>query len=90
LYVAALWCYGFTNWTFTVLMIWVVGIASGSTIWFTPNFSLLALNVMLLLGPAMACGLAIATIEGTTFAFATFVLTAFLDCQRFARDGPLF
>lgn len=87
LYLTAIRCYGFANWTFTVLMLWVVGIASGSTISFTPSFRLLALNIFLLLGPANIYGFVMNTREGNTFALATFVLVAFLLLQGYRLHG---
>jgi hypothetical protein len=41
LYASTLWFYGFENWVFTISMLCTVGLASGSTISFTPNFRLL-------------------------------------------------
>ena len=83
LHASALWRYGHSNWTFTVTMLWVVGIASGSTISFTPNFRLLLLHISLLFGPVIACSLVGITRESISFAAATLVLCAFLLVQGY-------
>ncbi len=80
-YVSAVWYYGFENWTFAVALQWMVGIASGSTISFTPSYPLLRLHIPLLLGPALGAGIYLGGIRGYTFAFATFILCAFLLLQ---------
>ncbi len=81
LHASALWRYGHSNWTFTVTMLWVVGIASGSTISFTPNFRLLLLHISLLFGPVIGCSLIGITQESISFAAATVVLCGFLLIQ---------
>ena len=83
LHASALWRYGHNNWTFTVTMLWVVGIASGSTISFTPNFRLLLLHISLLFGPVIACSLVGITQESISFVAATLVLCAFLVAQGY-------
>jgi hypothetical protein len=83
LHASALWRYGHNNWTFTVTMLWVVGIASGSTISFTPNFRLLLLHIALLFGPVIACSMVGITRESISFAAATVVLCAFLVVQGY-------
>lgn len=87
LHASALWRYGHNNWTFTVTMLWVVGIASGSTISFTPNFRLLLLHISLLFGPVIACSLVGITQESISFAAATLVLCAFLVLQGYRLHG---
>jgi diguanylate cyclase (GGDEF)-like protein len=87
LHASALWRYGYSNWTFTVTMLWVVGIASGSTISFTPNFRLLLLHITLLFGPVIACSMVAITRESISFAAATVVLCAFLIVQGYRLHG---
>ena len=83
LHASALWRYGHNNWTFTLTMLWIVGIASGSTISFTPNFRLLAVHITLLFGPVIACSLVDLSRESASFAAATLVLCAFLLIQGY-------
>jgi len=81
LYATALWHYGLESWTFILLLIQLVGIATGSIISFTPNFRLLSGNVALLLVPAALCGLIRDGMEGIGFAFSSLVLIGFLLVQ---------
>ncbi len=80
-YLAALRFYGFESWPFAVTMQWLVGIASGSTISFTPTSKLLRLHIVLLLGPALGAGIFMGGVKGSTFAFSTLLLAAFLIVQ---------
>ena len=57
LHVCAVLLYGLESWTFTATMLWVVGIACGATISFTPQFRLLRLHIIFLLGPVLASGI---------------------------------
>ncbi len=81
LYLCSLLYYGFEDWTFTVLMIWTVGGASGSMVSFAPTLRLLVLHVTLLLVPALGLGLWQGGTKGTTFAIGTMVLLVFLLTQ---------
>jgi diguanylate cyclase (GGDEF)-like protein len=81
LYASALWHYGLESWTFILLLIQVVGIATGSTVSFTPNFPLLCGNAAFLLAPAAVCGLMRNGSEGVAFAFSSLVLIGFLLIQ---------
>jgi signal transduction histidine kinase/ActR/RegA family two-component response regulator len=81
LYASSLLFYGFEDWTFTVLLIWTVGGASGATISFTPTRSLLVLHVVLLLGPALLLGAWNGGTKGNTFALGSLILLAFLLIQ---------
>ena len=81
LYASALWLYGFENWTFTIVMLWIVGCASGGTISFTPDSNLLRIYICLILGQALLVGIIRGGPEGNTFALATFVLGSFLVLQ---------
>jgi signal transduction histidine kinase/ActR/RegA family two-component response regulator len=73
--------YGLESWTFSILMLWVVGTGCGATISFTPNFRLMRLHIVLLLGPAFALGLWMGGTKGNAFALANFLLIAFLILQ---------
>jgi diguanylate cyclase (GGDEF)-like protein len=79
--------YGFSNWTFTMVMIWIVGIASGSTISFTPNFSLLWVHLLLLFGPALPYDFLAGTQHGRSNGLATFALLGFLLLQGHRLHG---
>jgi signal transduction histidine kinase/CheY-like chemotaxis protein len=81
LYASTLWFYGFENWTFTVVMLFLVGFASGATVSFTPDAGMLQLYIGLILGPAVCVGLFRGGSEGNTFALATFILAMFLILQ---------
>jgi len=81
LYVCCIHFYGFDSWTFTMVMIWMVGIASGSTISFTPNFRLLLFHIFLMFGPAALISLYLGGKKGYGIAFATSVLCSFLLMQ---------
>ncbi len=80
-YVSMLRFYGFESWSFAVTMQWIVGIASGSTISFTPTSRLLRFHIVLLLGPALGAGMLTGGVKGWTFAFSTLLLGAFLILQ---------
>jgi signal transduction histidine kinase/CheY-like chemotaxis protein len=81
LFANAICLYGFENWMFTLMLIWNVGVASGSTISFAPNFRLLQLNIFLLLGPALIESLLIGGKRANAFAFMAFILLVFLLLQ---------
>jgi signal transduction histidine kinase/CheY-like chemotaxis protein len=83
LYAGTLWFYGFENWTFTIAMLCTVGLASGSTISFTPNFRLLWLHLVLLFVPAIVVGLCRGGKEGFTYAIATALMLLFLLLQGY-------
>jgi diguanylate cyclase (GGDEF)-like protein len=73
--------YGFGTWTFTTVMLWLIGIACGSTITFTPNRCMMYLNIALLLGPPTAYGFWLGSREMVTIAVAALVLVAYLALQ---------
>jgi hypothetical protein len=73
--------YGLGSWTFSITMLWVVGVACGGTISFTPEFRLMGLHILLLLGPALASGLWMGGSKGNAYALANFLLIAFLILQ---------
>jgi len=75
--------YGLESWTFSILMLWVVGIACGATISFTPDFRLMRLHIALLLGPALVSGLWMGGPKGNAFGLANLMLVAFLVLQGY-------
>jgi signal transduction histidine kinase/ActR/RegA family two-component response regulator len=81
LYASAIWFYGFENWTTIVVMLFIVGISSGSTISFIPDFRLLSVHLLLLIVPAMVRGIFLGGREGHTFAVATCILLLFFLTQ---------
>jgi signal transduction histidine kinase/ActR/RegA family two-component response regulator len=82
LYASTLWFYGFENWVFTISMLCTAGLASGSTISFTPNFRLLWVHIVLLFVPAIVVGL-YRDKEGFTYAIATALMLSFLLLQGY-------
>jgi signal transduction histidine kinase/CheY-like chemotaxis protein len=81
LFANALRFYGFENWTFILMLTWSVGVASGATISFTPNFKLQQLNTFLVLGPALVESLYLHSQQAKAFAFMTALLLVFLLLQ---------
>jgi diguanylate cyclase (GGDEF)-like protein len=69
--------YGFSSWTFTITMLWMAGVASGSTVSFTPSFPLLLVQLLTLLVPGIAYELLLGTTEGLGLGLATLVFLAF-------------
>jgi signal transduction histidine kinase/CheY-like chemotaxis protein len=78
IYISVIGFYGFTSWPFTIVMIWLVGIASGATTSFTPNFRLLVVLLTLTFGPALVISLYLGGTQGNTVAFTTVCLCAYL------------
>lgn len=87
LYFSTVRFYGFEDWTFTVLQIWIVGGASGATIVFTPALRLLVMHVSIMFGPALMLGLWTGGVKGYTFATGTCALLAFLLIQGSRLHG---
>jgi len=81
LYSNTLWFYGFESWTFAIVLIWVAGISSGSTIAFTPKFWLLQIHLLLLLGPVWGLAVFLGGKAGYSFAASMLAYTAFLLVQ---------
>lgn len=73
--------YGLSNWTFTVILMWIVGIAAGSTVSFTPSFSLLSVQLALLFAPALLYEWFAHAPHGLSFGFATLAFVGFLFIQ---------
>lgn len=76
--------YGFSNWNFTIIMIFVTGLASGSTVTFAPNLKLLRLQIIGLLVPELCVGLLRTDGHSHAYAFGTlaFVLFTLLQGKR--------
>ena len=81
LYACALWFYGFEHWTSIMMMLFIVGISSGSTVSFIPDFRMLAVHLVLLIAPPTAYGLLLGGRQGYTFALATSILFMFFLLQ---------
>lgn len=75
--------YGFSRWTFTVILMWMAGIASGSTISFTPNFPFLLAQLLLLLAPVTAYEFVLGSIHGLSLGLATLVFLGFHVVQGY-------
>lgn len=79
--------YGFTSRPFTLIMMWVAGIASGSTIAFTPVFSLLLLQLVVVLAPVTAYECAHGSAFTLSLGLATLVFFAFHVVQGYRLSG---
>jgi len=73
--------YGFESWTAMVFMLWAVGITAGSIVSFTPNFSLLVLHDIFMLGPALFFSLFFGNQHGRMIVLGSLVLCVFLLLQ---------
>lgn len=73
--------YGFSDWNFTILMLWITGIATGSVITFTPCNWLLNLHLLLILPPALGSTLMIGGGRANAYAVGNFILLGFLAIQ---------
>lgn len=80
LYASALWFYGVENGSLIIVLIWLLGTASGSTVSYTPNLKLMRLNIVLLLAPSLIVGFPQGG-RGTMFAFTALTLLVFLMIQ---------
>jgi len=78
LFVSTLRSYGFENWTFVIVLLWMAGIVAGSGLSFAPNVKLLALHVVLLLGPVTLQCLLIGGAQANTFATFCLALSFFM------------
>jgi|GEM_PF-907733 len=81
LYLCAVWFYGLESWTFAMVMMFMVGNASGSTISMTPYFRLLLLHISLMFVPTLVRAVYMGGREGNMFALATLVMVVFLLLQ---------
>jgi diguanylate cyclase (GGDEF)-like protein len=73
--------YGLSNWTFTVMLMWLLGIAAGSTVSFTPSFSLLSVQLVLLFGLALPYEFLLRVPHGLSLGLATLAFVGFLLMQ---------
>lgn len=73
--------YGLSNWTFTVMLMWLLGIAAGSTVSFTPSFSLLSVQLVLLFGLALPYEFLLRVPHGLSLGLATLAFVGFLLIQ---------
>ena len=73
--------YGFASWTFAITALWTMGIATGSTISFTPDLHLMSANVGCLLLPSVAYGIVLRTGQGGSFALSVGTWLLFLYVQ---------
>lgn len=69
--------YGFSSWTFSLTMLWLAGIASGSTISFTPNFRFLIAQLLLLLAPVIVYESLLGSSYGLSIGLATLIFFGF-------------
>jgi signal transduction histidine kinase/ActR/RegA family two-component response regulator len=81
IYASTPWFYGLENWTFTIVMGFVVGTTATSVMSLTPNISLLRGHVVVVLTPVVICGLMLGGARGNGLALANAVLVAFLLLQ---------
>ena len=73
--------YGLSNGTFTLMLMWILGIAAGSTITFTPSLSLLLAQLALLFGPALPYEFLAHTPHGLSHGLSTLAFAGFLFLQ---------
>jgi diguanylate cyclase (GGDEF)-like protein len=78
---------GLSNWTFTMMLMWILGIAAGSTVSFTPSFSLLSVQLVLLFGLALPYELFARVPHGLSLGLATLVFVGFLLIQGHRLHG---
>jgi two-component system, sensor histidine kinase len=77
----ALGFYGLETWPFTVMLLACLGVAAGSTVTFTPNFRLLQLNILMLLGPSVIVAAFTWNAKNTAFVLLVCCFSAFLLLQ---------
>lgn len=81
LYIHIILSYGITNWTFTFMLMWLLGISAGSTISFTPSFSFLSMQIALLFGPALGYEFLPRSPHGLSLGIAMLAFIGFLLTQ---------
>lgn len=79
--------YGFSSRPFALMIMWMAGIASGSTIVLTPNFPLLVMQLVMMLGPVIAYECLPGAAYGLTFGVATLIFLAFHLVQGNRLNG---
>lgn len=79
--------YGFSSWTFSLIMLWIAGIASGSTISFTPSFRFLVVQLFLLLAPVIVYECLLGSSYGLSIGLATLAFFGFHVVQGYRLNG---
>jgi diguanylate cyclase (GGDEF)-like protein len=79
--------YGFSSWTFSLIMLWIAGIASGSTISFTPSFPFLLGQLLLLLAPVISYECLLGSSYGLSIGLATAIFFGFHLVQGHRLHG---
>ncbi len=69
--------YGFANWNFTILLIFITGLAAGSTVTFAPSFKILTIQLAGLLLPETAVGFFRSDGHAHAYAFGTLAFFVF-------------
>ena len=82
-HVAILHAYGLSSWTYSLVMMWMLGITTGSTISFTPNFTMLLVQLLLFLGPTLPYDLLKHPVYGYSHAVAALAFLAFQIVQGY-------
>jgi signal transduction histidine kinase/AmiR/NasT family two-component response regulator len=86
IYASTPWFYGLENWTFTIVMGFVVGTTATSVMSLTPNLTFLRGHVVVVLTPVVICGLMLGGARGQGLALANGVLVAFLLLQGYGLN----
>jgi signal transduction histidine kinase/ActR/RegA family two-component response regulator len=81
LYAYTIWFYGVENWTSIIVMLFIIGISSGSTVSFIPDFRLLSVHLLLLIVPAIVLSILSGSPKGTAFATASVIMMLFYLLQ---------
>lgn len=79
--------YGFASRPFALIIMWMAGIASGSTIVLTPNFPLLVMQLSVMLGPVIVYEFLLGSSYGWSFGVATLIFYAFHVVQGRRLNG---
>jgi diguanylate cyclase (GGDEF)-like protein len=79
--------YGFSSWTFSLTMLWMAGIASGSTISFTPSFPFLFVQLLMLLAPVISYECLLGSSYGLSIGLATLIFFGFHIVQGYRLNG---
>lgn len=79
--------YGFSSRGFALVIMWMAGITSGSTIVLTANFPLLAMQLTVMLGPVIGYECLMGTLDGLSFGIATLSFYAFHLVQGYRLNG---
>lgn len=79
--------YGFSSWTFSLTMLWMAGIASGSTISFTPSVPFLLIQLLMLLAPVISYECLLGSSYGLSIGLATLIFFGFHVVQGYRLNG---